>query len=267
MRVEYTSDGLRRPRRAFRARAAGSAAIRWQSRTSYGTFAADLPRAIRLDAGHEPALRGDAVAGAAELLRCRARTGRRTTTTSRSARQSRPAADEVVEHRRDGRALLQVGRRGVRRRLLQAPGRLHLHVHDAAADQRRAVSGHAAAQRRVSHASAASSWRCRISCASCPSPFNGLGVYANYTFTDSTAHFPGQAGDSDAARPVEARRERGRSYEKGGFNGRVSVNFHGSYIDTVGADNTQDRFYDTNSQLDVTIARGCRRTSASTSTS
>ena len=31
------------------------------------------------------------------------------------------------------------------------------------------------------------------------------------------------------------------------------MNFHGSYIDIVGADNTQDRFYDTNSQLDLTI--------------
>jgi hypothetical protein len=33
------------------------------------------------------------------------------------------------------------------------------------------------------------------------------------------------------------------------------VNFHGSYIDVVGADNTQDRFYDTNRQFDISATQ------------
>ena len=37
------------------------------------------------------------------------------------------------------------------------------------------------------------------------------------------------------------------------------MNFHGSYIDVVGADNTQDRFYDTNSQLDVSVTQKITR--------
>ena len=37
------------------------------------------------------------------------------------------------------------------------------------------------------------------------------------------------------------------------------MNFHGSYIDIVGADNTQDRFYDTNSQLDVSATQKLTR--------
>jgi hypothetical protein len=37
------------------------------------------------------------------------------------------------------------------------------------------------------------------------------------------------------------------------------MNFHGSYIDVVGADNTQDRFYDTNNQLDVSFTQKLTR--------
>lgn len=86
-----------------------------------------------------------------------------------------------------------------------------------------------------------------------PSPFDGIGVYANYTLTDSTAHFPNHQGD--ATLPGQSRHvgNLAASYEKRGFSGRVAVNFHGSYLDVVGADNTQDRFYDTNRQLDVSL--------------
>ena len=88
-----------------------------------------------------------------------------------------------------------------------------------------------------------------------PSPFNGIGVYANYTLTDSTARFPNHLGDSTL--PGQSRHvgDLALSYEKRGFTGRGSVNFHGSYIDVVGADNTQDRFYDTNSQFDLSLSQ------------
>jgi outer membrane receptor protein involved in Fe transport len=74
-----------------------------------------------------------------------------------------------------------------------------------------------------------------------PAPLDGIGVYANCTFSDSTAHFPQHSGDSTL--PGQSRHvgNLAASYEKRGFSGRASVNFHGSYIDIVGADNTQDR--------------------------
>jgi TonB-dependent receptor len=89
--------------------------------------------------------------------------------------------------------------------------------------------------------------------------FDGIGVYANYTFSDSTASFPNHTGDSTL--PGQSRHvgNVSASYEKAGFSGRVSVNFHGSYIDIVGADNLQDRFYDTNSQLDISIQQKITR--------
>ena len=92
-----------------------------------------------------------------------------------------------------------------------------------------------------------------------PSPFDGIGVYANYTLSDSTAHFPQHNGDSTLPGQSRHMGNLAVSYEKRGFMGRVSVNFHGSYIDVVGADNTQDRFYDTNRQLDLSLAQRVTR--------
>jgi TonB-dependent receptor len=92
-----------------------------------------------------------------------------------------------------------------------------------------------------------------------PSPFNGIGVYANYTFSDSTAHFPNHEGDTTL--PGQSRHvgNVAVSFEKSGFMGRASVNFHGSYIDIVGANNIQDRFYDSNSQFDLSITQRITR--------
>jgi TonB-dependent receptor len=87
-----------------------------------------------------------------------------------------------------------------------------------------------------------------------PSPLDGIGVYANYTFTDSTAAIPGHEG---AHLPGQSRHvgNVAVSYEKRGFTGQAAVNFHGSYIDVVGATNLTDRYYDTNSQFDLSFAQ------------
>ena len=49
------------------------------------------------------------------------------------------------------------------------------------------------------------------------------------------------------------------SHEKGGFAGRLSVNFHGLYVDGVGASNLLDRFYDTHHQLDLWLSQQVTR--------
>jgi TonB-dependent receptor len=92
-----------------------------------------------------------------------------------------------------------------------------------------------------------------------PPPFNGIGVYANYTFSDSTAHFPNHQGDTSLPGQSQHVGNVAVSFEKSGFMGRASVNFHGSYIDIVGANNLQDRFYDTNSQFDLSITQRITR--------
>ena len=91
-----------------------------------------------------------------------------------------------------------------------------------------------------------------------PSPLDGLGVYANYTFTTSSAAIPGHSG---ATLPGQSRHmgNLAVSYEKRGFTGRVAVNFHGSYVDVIGATNALDRYYDRNSQLDVSATQKITR--------
>jgi TonB-dependent receptor len=90
-----------------------------------------------------------------------------------------------------------------------------------------------------------------------PSPLDGLGLYANYTFTDSEAEFPGREG-AKAGLPGQSRHvgNVALSYEKGGFIGRVALNFHGKYVDEVGEVAEEDRYYDNHTQLDVTASLG-----------
>lgn len=92
-----------------------------------------------------------------------------------------------------------------------------------------------------------------------PSPLDGIGIYANYTYTNSTAQFPQHSGESTLPGQSKHVGNLAASYEKRGFSGRASVNFHGSYIDIIGADNTQDRFYDTNRQFDVAATQKLTR--------
>ena len=92
-----------------------------------------------------------------------------------------------------------------------------------------------------------------------PGPLNGIGVYANYTFTSSLAQLPGHTGKSGLPGQSKHAGNLAGSYAKAGFSGRVAVNFHGSFIDTVGATSLLDRIYDSNSQLDVSMSQKVSR--------
>jgi len=86
-----------------------------------------------------------------------------------------------------------------------------------------------------------------------PKPLDGLGIYANYTFSDSTAYFPNHPGKSSLPGQSKHVGNVAGSYEKGGFYGRVGINFHGSYVDQVGATALLDRFYQQHTQLDFSV--------------
>jgi len=89
-----------------------------------------------------------------------------------------------------------------------------------------------------------------------PGALNGLGVYANYTYTDSKAKFPGRTGE-DASLPGQAKHiaNFALSYEKAGFLGKVSMNMHGKYIDEVGETKADDIFYDNHVQWDISASQ------------
>ncbi|MBD3288528.1 TonB-dependent receptor, partial [candidate division KSB1 bacterium] len=87
-----------------------------------------------------------------------------------------------------------------------------------------------------------------------PGFWNGFGIYANYTYSKSTADvqersdisLPGQAGNvANFA----------LSYEKYGFTGRLSLNYHGKYIDEVGESEDYDIYYNDHMQLDLSLSQ------------
>lgn len=85
-----------------------------------------------------------------------------------------------------------------------------------------------------------------------PAPFDGLGLVFNYTYIDSQAVFPDREGEK-ATLPGQSQSvgNLALSYEKGPFSARVSLNYHGRYIDEVGEAAAEDIIYDNRLQLDL----------------
>jgi TonB-dependent receptor len=91
-----------------------------------------------------------------------------------------------------------------------------------------------------------------------PGFWNGFGIYANYTYTDSKADLvgrddtvlPGQSGDvANFA----------LSYEKYGFQGRLSTAYFGKYIFEVGENADNDVYYDNNFRIDFSASQRITR--------
>jgi TonB-dependent receptor len=82
-----------------------------------------------------------------------------------------------------------------------------------------------------------------------PGFLNGLGIFANYTYTTSNADLPGR---DDANLPGQAGNvgNIALSYQKYGFSAQLSLNYHSKYIDIVGEDGENDIYYDDHIQLD-----------------
>jgi len=87
-----------------------------------------------------------------------------------------------------------------------------------------------------------------------PGFLSGLGIYDNYTYTESKADLPDRA---DISLPGQAGNvgNFAVSYEKYGFMARLSLNYHGSYIDEVGEDEDHDIYYDDHLQLDFSASQ------------
>jgi TonB-dependent receptor len=84
-----------------------------------------------------------------------------------------------------------------------------------------------------------------------PTPLDGLGLILNYTYIDSEAKFPEREGES-ATLPGQSQHvgNVALSYEKGIISSRLSLNYHGKYIDAVGETSEEDIYYDNHLQLD-----------------
>jgi TonB-dependent receptor len=94
---------------------------------------------------------------------------------------------------------------------------------------------------------------------SLPAPFDGFGIYANYTWTDSSARFPDR--EIEATLPGQSTHIGNFAvfYEKYGFSARSSWNFHGKYIDAVGEAAAADVYYDNHTQWDINVSQRVTR--------
>ncbi len=83
-----------------------------------------------------------------------------------------------------------------------------------------------------------------------PGFLDGLGLYANYTYTKSTADLPGHPGTKLPGQAGNTA-NLALSYQKYGFTAKVSVNYADKFLFTVGATSNDDIWYDAHTQLDV----------------
>lgn len=81
-----------------------------------------------------------------------------------------------------------------------------------------------------------------------------LGIYGNYTYTTSSATV-GERKDLPLAGQSANMANVALSYEKGGFSGRVSMNFHGDYLEELGEDDDEDIYYDNHIQWDFSASQ------------
>jgi TonB-dependent receptor len=92
-----------------------------------------------------------------------------------------------------------------------------------------------------------------------PRPFDGLGVFANYTYTDSKTTLPGgREARLQGQAPHVA--NAALSYERGPFSGQFSLNFHDHYVLEYGGDQgepdeeLEDLIVDDHLQLDFSAS-------------
>jgi TonB-dependent receptor len=90
-----------------------------------------------------------------------------------------------------------------------------------------------------------------------PSPMDGLGVYFNWTITDSGGALPGRE-DLGNRLPGQAGSlgNFAVSYEKYGFSGRLSMNYNSSYLDEVDMGGPEgDVYIDKHFQIDLSVSQ------------
>jgi TonB-dependent receptor len=83
--------------------------------------------------------------------------------------------------------------------------------------------------------------------------WKGLGIYTNYTFTNSTTEGIEGREDDNLSLPGTAEHmfNASLSYETKKLVVRVSLNYASGYVDELGGDSFDDRFYDEQTFLDV----------------
>ena len=88
-----------------------------------------------------------------------------------------------------------------------------------------------------------------------PGVLGGIGIYSNYTFTNSRANVTGRSGRTQLPGQTAHVGNAALTYERGGFSGRAALNFHGAFIFFLGETADRDVYYDRHTQLDISASQ------------
>lgn len=86
----------------------------------------------------------------------------------------------------------------------------------------------------------------------------GFGLYANYTYTKSEARLTSPGGTlRTTSLPGQAANVANfaLSYDHYGFSGRISLNYSGDFITEIRETNDDDQYYDSRSQVDLSLSQ------------
>lgn len=88
-----------------------------------------------------------------------------------------------------------------------------------------------------------------------PGVLSGLGLYLNYTYTDSRM----DVGDGEREIAVPGQIPHAANvaalYEKHGFSGTLSMNYQGRFIDDVGGSPEEDEYFGSRTQWDLSVSQ------------
>jgi len=84
-----------------------------------------------------------------------------------------------------------------------------------------------------------------------PGALAGLGLYTNYTFTDSDAEIVGRGSGNRLPGQARHTANVAVSYDLGGFSTRLAWNYFGDFVDEVGEDAADDRIGAAHRQFDL----------------
>lgn len=88
-----------------------------------------------------------------------------------------------------------------------------------------------------------------------PAPFDGLGVYTNYTYAKSSAELPFDIGKTELPGTSRHNYNVAMAYEKLGFNARLAYNYRSKFIQEFDvADHDFNVFWDDRKSLDFTTS-------------
>jgi TonB-dependent receptor len=88
-----------------------------------------------------------------------------------------------------------------------------------------------------------------------PGALDGLGLFANYTYTSSTTDFGPDSRDLPLPEQIKHLSNVALTYDRWGFSGLISANYQGRFLYTVGSNPDTDRWHHHRTQFDASASQ------------